>query len=311
MYTHIKRDDRVCIALMLRQRYSNTEIGKELNFDRSTISREIKRNSRDGIYRVSFANKKSKELRKDSKINYRMIDNNSKLKRKVKYYLKKDLSPEQIEGTHSLCSRMTIYRYVNRNPKLKIHLRRQGKKRRKYRTKPNLSRYQANKRSIHSREVEVKERKRLEDWEGDTIVGKERKLRIVTYVDRKSGFLIANLTTGKADNIHSLVKRQFNQKPCRTITYDNGSEFALHKMIEKDTNALVYFADKGKPQQRGCNENANGLLRQYFPKGSSFAIITDKDVQQTVRRLNNRPRKRLNYLTPRQVFKGVALQELI
>ena len=198
---------------------------------------------------------------------------------------------------------MTIYRYVSRNPKLKTHLRRQGKRRRKYGTKANLSRYQANKRSIHIRETVVRERQRLGDWEGDTIVGKERKLRIVTYVDRKSGLLIANLTTGKADDIHSLVKQQFKGKVCKTITYDNGSEFALHKMVERDTRALVYFADKGKPQQRGCNENANGLLRQYFPKGSSFATITDKDVQRAVRRLNNRPRKRLNYLTPRQVYK--------
>ena len=95
-----------------------------------------------------------------------------------------------------------------------------------------------------------------------------------------------------------------------TITYDNGSEFALHKMIERDTGAKVYFADKSKPQQRGANENVNGLLRQYFPKGSSFATITDKDVQRAVRKLNNRPRKRLNYLTPQQVFNG-AFQELI
>lgn len=302
MHNHIKRDDRVCIALMLKQAYTHTQIGEELDFDKSTISREIKRNSKNGIYKVPWANKQAKERRKDSKVNYRIIDNNKKLKRKIKYYLSKNWSPEQIEGTFNLCSHMTTYRYVNRNPELKKHLRRQGKQRRKYGTKANLSRYQANKRSIHDRLPEVWKKQRLGDWEGDTIVGKERKLRIVTYVDRMSGLLIANLTTGKADDIHSLVKQQFNRKPCKTITYDNGSEFALHKMIERDTQALVYFADKGKPQQRGTNENTNGLLRQYFPKGSSFATITDRDVQRAVKRLNNRPRKRLNYLTPRQKF---------
>ena len=203
---------------------------------------------------------------------------------------------------------MTIYRYIGRHPELKRYLRRQGRKRRNYGTKSNLSRYQANKRSIHERSVEVKSRKRVGDWEGDTIVGKERKLRIVTYVDRKSGYLVADLTTAKADDIHLLTKQQFNNKPCFTITYDNGSEFALHKMIEKNTKAFVYFADKGKPQQRGSNENANGLLRQYFPKGSSFATITNKDVQRVVRRLNSRPRKRLSYLTPRQVFEGVQFK---
>ena len=310
MHKHIKRDDRICIALMLKQGYTYTQIGKELSFNKSTIAREIKRNSKNGIYKVPFANKQARARRKLSKVNYRIIDNNLELKRKIKYYLKKDLSPEQITGTCGLCSHMTTYRYVNRNPKLKIYLRRQGKKRRKYGTKTNLSRYQANKRSIHDRPVEVKSKNRIGDWEGDTIVGKERSLRIVTYVDRMSGLLVANLTTAKADDIHLLVKQQFNRKACLTITYDNGSEFALHKMIEKDTKALVYFADKGKPQQRGANENVNGLLRQYFPKGSSFATITDKDVQRTVRRLNNRPRKRLNYLTPRQVF-TVASQELI
>jgi IS30 family transposase len=157
---------------------------------------------------------------------------------------------------------------------------------------------------IHDRPANVEERIRIGDWEGDTIIGKERKLRIVTYVDRKSGFLIAGLTTAKADDIHFHAKQGFKTRICRTITYDNGSEFALHKMIERDTKAFVYFADKGKPQQRGTNENTNGLLRQYFPKGSSFATITDKDVQRAVRRMNNRPRKRLNYLTPRQVFNG-------
>lgn len=303
MYKHIKRDDRVCIDLMLKQNLTYTEIGKELGFHRTTISREIKRNSDNSkVYRVSFANKTSKEKRKLSKTEYRIIDNDLIKKRKIKKYLKKDWSPEQISETLRLNSHMTIYRYIDRFPELKKHLRRQGKQRRKYGTKANLSRYQANKRSIHNRPQYDYTRGH---WEGDTIVGKERKLRIVTYVDRMSGYLVADLTTAKADDIHSLVKNQFRFKVCKTITYDNGSEFALHKMIERDTEALVCFADKGKPQQRGANENANGLLRQYFPKGSSFATITNKDVQRAVHRLNSRPRKRLNYLTPRQVFRGV------
>lgn len=309
MYEHIKQDDRVCIALMLKQNYTHTEISKELDFHRTTISREIERNSdENGIYRVYLANKKVKCRRKESKIKNRIIDNNTEIRNKIIKYLKQDCSPEQFEGVFGLISHMTIYRYVDRHPELKRCLRRQGKKRRVYGTKSNLSRYQANKRSIHERPVEVKNRKRVGDWEGDTIVGKERKLRIVTYVDRRSGYLVADLTAAKADDIHLLTKRQFNNKPCFTITYDNGSEFALHKMIEKDTKAFIYFADKGKPQQRGSNENANGLLRQYFPKGCSFATITNKDVQRVVRKLNSRPRKRLSYLTPRQVFEGVQFK---
>ncbi len=309
MHKHIKRDDRVCIALMLKQDYTHTEISKELDFHRTTISREIERNSdKNGIYRVHTANKRAKENRRNSKTKKRIIDNNKEIKSKVIKYLKQDWSPEQCSEVFGITSHMTIYRYIGRHPELKKYLRRQGKKRRKYGTKLNLSRYQANKRSIHERSFEVKSRKRIGDWEGDTIVGKERKLRIVTYVDRMSGYLVAALTTAKADDIHLLAKQQFNNKPCFTITYDNGPEFALHKMIEKDTKSLVYFADKGKPQQRGCNENINGLLRQYFPKGSSFAIITNKDVQRVVHKLNSRPRKRLSYLTPRQVFEWVQFK---
>ncbi|MCK5027357.1 MAG: IS30 family transposase [Candidatus Pacebacteria bacterium] len=306
MYKHIKRDDRVCIALMLRQKHTYTDIAKELGFHRTAISREVKRNSdKDGVYKVCFANKQARVKRKLSKIGKRIIDNDLILKKKVCDYLKKDWSPQQFTGVFEIVSHMTIYRYIDRSPEMKQYLRRQGKQRRKYGTKANLSRYQANKRSIHDR---PKYDNTKGHWEGDTIVGKERKLRIVTYVDRMSGFLVADLTTAKADDIHIHAKQSFKRKPCKTITYDNGSEFALHKMIEKDTKALVCFADGGKPQQRGANENANGLLRQYFPKGSSFATITNKDVQRAVRKLNSRPRKRLNYLTPQQVFRGVQFK---
>lgn len=158
------------------------------------------------------------------------------------------------------------------------------------------SRYQANKRSIHERPPIHS----IGHWEGDTIIESERKLRIVTYVDKMSGYLVADKVSGSADTIHEKAKTQFRELPCVSITYDNGSEFALHRLIERDTKATVYFADPGKPHQRGTNENTNGLLRQYFPKGSAFGMITNSDVQRAVMRLNNRPRKRLNYLTPRE-----------
>ena len=117
MHKHIKRDDRICIVLMLRQGYTYTQIGKELSFNKSTITREIKRNSKNGIYKVPLANRQARARRKLSKINYRIIDNDLELKRKIKYYLKKDYSPEQITGTYGLCSHMTIYRYVYRDRK--------------------------------------------------------------------------------------------------------------------------------------------------------------------------------------------------
>jgi IS30 family transposase len=214
-------------------------------------------------------------------------------------HLKKDWSPEQITGAIGGVSHMTIYRYINRNPEHKKLLRRMGKKRRKYGTRGLKSRYQASKRSIHQRGTLSPV---VGHWEGDTIVGKERNLRIITHVDRVSGYLVAELANATADAVYMHTKKKLRRLPCETITYDNGSEFALHKMIERVTGALVYFADPGKPHQRGCNENCNGLLRQYFPKGSSFANITNTDVQCAVRKINSRPRKRLGYLTPLQVF---------
>jgi IS30 family transposase len=235
-----------------------------------------------------------------------MIDADVMLEADIVIHLKQHWSPQQIQNRLGVSSTSSIYRYLDRNTHLKQYLRRQGKRRRKYGTKRIPSRYQANKRSIHERPGIST----IGHWEGDTILGGERKLRIVTYVDKVSGYLVAHKATGSADVIHFLAKKQFKHVLCNSITYDNGSEFALHKLIERDTSATVYFADPGSPHQRGANENCNGLLRQYFPKGSSFANITNTDVQRAVRRLNNRPRKRLNYLTPREVFEneGVRLR---
>lgn len=304
MHNHIKQSDRVCIEFLLNKKYTYKQIGEELGFHRTTIYREIQRNSIDDIYKARIAHKKNRERKKLSKTKYRIIDNDVLIKRFVLKHLKLDWSPEQIQGRYQSVSHMTIYRYLDRNKELKKYLRRHGKKRRKYGTRSIQSRYQASKRTIHERHID---KSLIGHWEGDTIVGKERKLRIITHLDIKSGYLVAKLSDASADSVYVHTKKVLSKLPCSTITYDNGSEFAFHKMIEKVTNSKVYFADPGKPNQRGANENVNGLLRQYFPKGSSFANIKDSDVQSAVRKINSRPRKRLNYLTPEQVFKGVQL----
>lgn len=304
MHSHIKQSDRICIEFLLQNGYSYTNIGKELGFHRTTIQREILKNSLDGIYKARIAHKQSIKRKRNSKLKYCILDNDVILRNFVLEQMKKDWSPEQISGTYKNISHMSIYRYLDRNNKLKIYLRRYGKKRRKYGTRGIQSRYQASKRSIHERKID---KTIIGHWEGDTIVGKERKLRIITHLDIASGFLVAKLSDATADSVYIHTKKVISKLPCRTITYDNGTEFAFHRMIEKETNAKIYFADPGKPNQRGANENVNGLLRQYFPKGSSFANIKDSDVQRAVRKINSRPRKRLNYLTPEQVFKGVQL----
>ena len=265
----------------------------------------MRNKTNEGIYKARIAGRKYRERRRVSKEKYRILDTDVVLKKTVIRHLKQEWSPEQYAGVHRNISHMSIYRFLERNKELKKYLRRHGKKRRKYGTRSIQSRYQASKRSIHERCID---KSIVGHWEGDTIVGKERKLRIITHLDVASGYLVAKLSDATADSVYVHTKRVISKLPCQTITYDNGSEFALHKMIEKVTSAKVYFADPGKPNQRGANENVNGLLRQYFPKGSSFANITDSDVQRAVKRINSRPRKRLNYLTPEQVFKGVRLR---
>ena len=305
MHHHLNQSDRACIAALLRKQYTYSAIARVLEVHPSTISREVRRNS-IGIYKVHQAQRCARQNRANARVAYRTIDTNPALEQTIISHLKQDWSPDQIVERCEISSVSSIYRYIERNTHLKQHLRRQGRRRRKYGTKRIPSRYQANKRSIHERPTITT----VGHWEGDTVLGSERKLRIVTYVDKVSGYLIAAKTPGGADAIHKQAKQQFRHVPCTSITYDNGSEFALHQLIERDTNAIVYFADPGAPHQRGANENCNGLLRQYFPKGSSFASITNNDVQRAVRRLNNRPRKRLNYLTPREFLEkeGVRLR---
>lgn len=297
MHRHINKQDRACIAALLRKNYSHSEIAEIIGVHRTTIGREIRRNSdKDGCYDARRAHKRALIRRRYAKESQRRIDVDTVLKNVIVSHLKQEWSPDQIVYRLGVSSISSIYRYTDRQPELKQYLRRHGKRRRRYGTARIPSRYQANKRSIHERPATNS----VGHWEGDTILGKERTLRIVTYVDRKSGYLVAAKVPSGADAVHTHAKRQLTKLPCASITYDNGSEFALHKMIERDTTATVYFADPGAPHQRGCNENCNGLLRQYFPKGSPFATITNTDVQRAVQKLNNRPRKRLNYLTPRE-----------
>lgn len=301
MHTHLNRDDRACIALLIRRGETYAGIAESIGVHRTTIVRELERNSdSNGHYDARRAQKRARERRRGAKTGRRLIDTNTALKKAVVSQLKERYSPEQIEGRGTDVSFMTIYRYLDRHSSLKKHLRRRGKKRRRYGTKRIPSRYQANKRSIHERST----RTGLGHWEGDTIVGKERTLCILTHVDKVSGYLIASLVHHGADAVHAHTVRGMKNRPCHTITYDNGSEFALHAMIEQDTGAQVYFADVASPHQRGTNENTNGLVRDYFPKGTSFATITNNDVQRVVRALNDRPRKRLGYLTPREVFEN-------
>ena len=311
MYTHINNKDRVLIVFLLKKNYSYRKISSELGVNVSTVSREIKRNSENGIYSVVRARKKVKERRLKSKEKYRIIENNKKLKRYNLKYLKRYYSPEQISGILKLekninISHKTIYSFLKRSfPKSKYYLRHPNR-RRNYGTKRcKKALKESNLRRIDTRDRIIENRERLGDFEGDTVVLGGRKQRLLTLVDRKSGYLIVKkLVPNKIFSLSDLVVEEtlkFKRK-IKTVTFDNGSEFAQHKLIEKKSNIKIYFAYPYHSWERGTNENTNGLIRQFFPKGMSGDKISASDIKKVEYLLNHRPRKRLNYLTPYQVF---------
>lgn len=308
-HKHITRDDRVKLAVLLKTGVKRENIGRVLNKNPVSIWREINRNSKNGRYLPSCAGRRARERKTHRK---KKIENDERLRKYVVRQLKHSWSPEQIAGRlrreEMVICHETIYQYIIRHKSLKRYLRCQkGKYRRRHGTKRRgKQREYDKKRWILERPEIVNERARIGDWEGDTIIGKEKTKRILTHVERRSGYLIADkLDVVSAEIVAETVAARFrhiSREKRHSITYDNGTEFASHKMIERKTKTVVYFANPYHSWERGTVENANGLIRQFFPKRSSFATITNEDVQRVERLLNRRPRKRLNYLTPFEVF---------
>lgn len=205
-------------------------------------------------------------------------------------------------------SASTIYRYINGGPHLKQYLRSQkGRYRRRRGTKMReKTREQAKKRRIDERPRVVEHCGRLGDFDGNTIMGRDRRVRIVTLVDRRSGYLIVFvLPKHRAELLTTLAAQKLRRIPKakrKTLTLDNGTEFSDWERLEKQTGMAIYFCYPYHSWERGTNENTNGLLRQYFPKTLDFNLITPAELAHVVRVLNNRPRKRLKFKSPRQVF---------
>ena len=247
---------------------------------------------------------------------FRRIEQDPILKEYIFRKLKRYWTPEQIAGAlrdkykRTVVCQQTIYTYIyEQKPKWAIYLRRKKNpyRRRHGTIQRTKQREDQKKRGIEERPAVVTERSRVGDWEGDTVWGKERNLKILTYVERRSGLLRASLLTlstaaevrEKTKEIFSTFKRSSRQ----TVTYDNGLEFSDYEWIEKDSKIEAYFANPYHSWERGTNENTNGLLRQFFPKGSSFATVTQKQLDRAVWLINTRPRKRHQYKTPIEVFK--------
>ena len=320
-HLQFNRSSRIELAILLTAGKSQSACAKILGLDRSNVCLEIKRNrDPDGRYRGGHAHRRYLERRRQAKHQERRIENDRQLRRHIIRKLKLFWSPEQIAGRlkrqrkRSVVCHETIYTWIyEQRPDLVSCLRHQKNKYRKKRGSwARLERNKALKiKRITERPLVVDERSRLGDWEGDTVVGKEKTQRILTYVERKSGYALAEkLETVTAELVEEKTEACFRKLPHRlrlTLTRDNGVEFGdLDQMLEARTGLAVYRATPYHSWERGTNENWNGLARQFFPKGLLFATISPNQVQQAVRLLNDRPRKRLGYQTPREVFKGCS-----
>lgn len=269
-------------------------------------------------YTASYAEEKASRRRT---IPPRLLETSSynATLRYIESKLKERWSPEQIsgrikaEGVLPSVSYVTIYAYIyhikddETRKSLICCLRRRGKPyRHEKRTVYNQT--DRSKHSIHDRPPEVDLLTRLGDLEGDTIVGNNQKDRIITHVCRATGLLsMSRVLNFNANNISNQTAKDIARifGNIKTITYDNGSEFSTWKNTEKATGATIYFADPYTPSQRGCNENTNGLIRDYLPKGTDFKKLKEPDILRIENSLNNRPRKRLGYLTPLEMFELV------
>jgi len=313
-YSQLTLDQRYIIKSMLKIGYNQTEISKVLGVHKSTISRELIRNRGGRGYRPKQASRFS-EHRRQGKARPR-IDGSTWAY--VEQLICKEWSPEQISGwmkqtMEIAVSHEWIYQYILKDKltggSLYLHLRCQNKRRKRYGSydrRGNLK----DRVGIDDRPDIVETRSRVGDWEADTIIGKAHKQAIVSMTERKSGLaLIYKVDRRTKEKTERAINRLLGSISDQvfTITSDNGKEFGDHEIIAKGLKCDFYFAHPYSSWERGTNENTNGLIRQYFPKDRDFRTINDKEIIHAMKRLNNRPRKRLGFKTPNQVFFGMEL----
>jgi len=314
-YKHLSIDERETILKMISQGNSYRQIGDYIGRSAGTISRELSRNtSSTGEYKPHLAQRYYDKRRDASKEAYR-IEQDKFIRKYIKQRLKRYWSPEQISGRIAfkkgiIISPLTIYSWIYidqlQGGEFYKYLRQSHRRRRK-RKKGKDNRGQIPDRTmIDQRPAAANARKRIGDWEGDTVEGRKGSGFIGTYVDRKARFLDAiKIADKSATKLSVATISSMGKLPSdkvRTITFDNGREFADFKTMEQQLGMKSYFARPYHSWERGTNENTNGLLRQFFPKGMDFSKITQKEVDKAVKLLNNRPRKCLGYRSPAEVF---------
>ena len=309
-YRQLTQDQRYQIYAFLKADFSQSHIARELGVDKSTICRELKRNRGRRGYRPKQAQHLT-DSRRQSKENATRISADTW--QQVEAGLRQDWSPEQISGTlkaqgQEAPSHERIYQYVYADKRqggdLHQHLRCQKKRRKRY-GKYDRRGQLPNRKSIDERPAIVADKARLGDWEADTIIGKNHQQAIVSLVERKSKLTrLAKVERNSEEAVKEAIVGLLKPlaESVHTITSDNGREFAGHEAIAEALSAEFYFAHPYRSWERGLNENTNGLVRQYFPKGSDLTQITDEQVQAIAERLNERPRKTLGFQTPNHVF---------
>jgi IS30 family transposase len=304
-YHHLSREERYQISALLKEGLNQSEIALNLGRHKTTISREIARNSGLRGYRPKQACFLA-EQRSICSRNARQIHPSDWLL--VKRYLQIQWSPEQISAEVSI-SHETIYRHIYADKSfggtLYSHLRCLKKRRKRYAGGRERRGQIIGRRAISERPAHIEERRQIGHWEGDTLIGKSHKQAIVSLVERKSGYaVLAKVQNKTAYQVSTAIINRLKpiKNTVRTLTYDNGKEFADHATIDKALGSVSYFADPYSSWQRGSNENLNGLIRQYVPKSRPLSTLSAQELARIECLLNNRPRKRLGFKTPHEVF---------
>ncbi len=317
-YYQLTEGQRYQIEALMKAGKTQKEIADILGVLPATISRELKRNKGQRGYRPKQAQNKALKRRKKATKAKKMTAGVIAL---IEDKLRLEWSPEQISGWLAqeqaiFISHERIYQHVwsdkRQGGTLYQHLRQGHKKRKKRYGSKDRRGQMRNRVSIDERPAVVTEKTRLGDWEIDTVIGKNHQGALVTIVDRVSKFTLIKKVESKEANVvteATLALLKPYQEKTLTITADNGREFAGHEQLAEQLEATVYFAHPYHSWERGLNENTNGLIRQYFTKGSRFENITDEDVERVMNRLNHRPRKTLNYRTPHDVFFNQTMRE--
>lgn len=315
---HLTLDDREVIAQLLAARCPQAEIARRIGCHPSTVSRELARNrSPDGSYRPSRAQLLAAERRGHSKCPWKLED--TQLGRHVQDRLRQYWSPEQIAGRlryeqpdrpDRWVSHECIYQWIARQEAVGVSWRgflRQGRRKRRRRGRPETRGRIVGRIGIEQRPAEVDARTRRGDWESDTLAGGGSRAGLATHVERVSKYtVLAKLADARARTFNAGTWRAFARHPgvpLLTLTADNGKEFAAFVVLERKLGVDIYFANPYHAWERGLNENTNGLLRQFFPKGLDLRGATHPYVKYVEHLLNSRPRKSLAYRTPLEVLR--------